>query len=68
MQVVAEGVDSPESLAILAESGCDLVQGFLILPPVPAQELLAWSHRPQVWSRTLSAGRASAEGREASIS
>jgi diguanylate cyclase (GGDEF)-like protein len=53
MQVVAEGVETPAVLRILAESGCDLVQGFLILPPVPADQLAAWSRQPQTWSRNL---------------
>ena len=53
MQVVAEGVETPAVLRILAESGCDLVQGFLILPPVPAEQLVAWSRQPQTWSRNL---------------
>jgi EAL domain-containing protein (putative c-di-GMP-specific phosphodiesterase class I) len=53
MQVVAEGVETPEVLRILADVRCDLVQGNLILPPVPADQLLAWSRQPQTWSRSL---------------
>ncbi len=35
LTVVAEGVESREQLDILAELGCEAVQGFLFSPPVP---------------------------------
>lgn len=35
MEVVAEGVETPEELAFLMENGCDFAQGFLIARPVP---------------------------------
>ena len=53
MQVVAEGVDTPEVLRIMSDVGCDLVQGFLILPPVPADQMVAWSRQRQTWSWNL---------------
>jgi diguanylate cyclase len=34
MEVVAEGVDTPEALALLQVMGCDAAQGFLISPPL----------------------------------
>jgi len=55
LQVVAEGVETPEVLRIISEAGCDLVQGYLILPPVPADQLVAWSRQRQTWPRTLRA-------------
>jgi diguanylate cyclase (GGDEF)-like protein len=55
LQVVAEGVETPEVLRIMSDVGCDLVQGFLILPPVPADQLIAWSWQRQTWSRGLRA-------------
>ncbi len=61
LRVVAEGIESPEAVPILLEAGVDLLQGFLILPPVPASELSAWSHRPQVWSRNLRLPQARAQ-------
>lgn len=39
LQVVAEGVETPEQLALLRQFGCDQVQGFLISKPLPLTEL-----------------------------
>jgi diguanylate cyclase (GGDEF)-like protein len=36
MTVVAEGVETPEQLAVLQRLGCDFVQGFLCARPEPA--------------------------------
>ena len=40
--VVAEGVEDPETLQLLAELGCDRAQGFALSRPVPALELEVW--------------------------
>ena len=37
LEVIAEGVQTPEQAAMLKELGCDAVQGILFLPPMPAQ-------------------------------
>ena len=37
--VVAEGVETEEQLLHLKRLGCDIAQGFLISPPVPAHEV-----------------------------
>lgn len=41
MRVTAEGVEHEETLRSLADSGCDLVQGFLICRPLPRDALLS---------------------------
>lgn len=40
LEIVAEGVETPEQLAHLRRLGCDLVQGYLIGRPVPATRAL----------------------------
>ncbi len=46
---VAEGVESHGEHAILAQLGCDHVQGFSIAKPMPAESLASWieSHQTQ---------------------
>ena len=39
---VAEGVESPEQLALLRGLGCDLAQGYGIARPLPADQARAW--------------------------
>jgi len=39
LKVIAEGVESPAQLRMLAEYGCDYVQGFLLGEPAPAEEV-----------------------------
>jgi EAL domain-containing protein (putative c-di-GMP-specific phosphodiesterase class I) len=38
LTVVAEGVESAGQLALLAEQGCDAMQGYYFSKPVPAAE------------------------------
>jgi EAL domain-containing protein (putative c-di-GMP-specific phosphodiesterase class I) len=38
MSVVAEGVETLEALQILADMGCDEVQGYYISRPLPATD------------------------------
>ncbi|WP_249678468.1 putative bifunctional diguanylate cyclase/phosphodiesterase [Pseudomonas abieticivorans] len=42
LEVVAEGVETPEQLALLKGFGCDQVQGYLISKPLPLAELLEY--------------------------
>ncbi|WP_295584072.1 EAL domain-containing protein [uncultured Lamprocystis sp.] len=44
-RVIAEGVERGEQLALLERHGCDLAQGFLFGPPMPAAEVPAWRDR-----------------------
>jgi len=39
LEVIAEGVETEEQLALLAREGCTLYQGFLCSPPVEAEKL-----------------------------
>jgi diguanylate cyclase (GGDEF)-like protein len=39
LRVVAEGIEDDATLALLAELGCDLAQGYFICKPRPAEEL-----------------------------
>ena len=38
----AEGVETVEQLRCVRELGCDVVQGFLIAPPLEPDQLIAW--------------------------
>ncbi|MDX6517011.1 MAG: hypothetical protein QOH73_2677 [Gaiellaceae bacterium] len=42
LAVVAEGVEDAETCSLLAELGCDSVQGFHLSHPLPAAELATW--------------------------
>lgn len=42
LKVVAEGVEDADCLALLAEMGCDTVQGWHIGKPIPAADLTAF--------------------------
>jgi diguanylate cyclase (GGDEF)-like protein len=45
LEVVAEGVETPEALIMLREMDCDLAQGYLLSRPVPGPEALEWLRR-----------------------
>lgn len=40
--VVAEGVEKQETQDLLEQMGCDMIQGYLLTPPLPFDELTAW--------------------------
>jgi diguanylate cyclase (GGDEF)-like protein/PAS domain S-box-containing protein len=43
-KVIAEGVESIDQILMLIESGCDLMQGYGIAHPMPAERIPAWIH------------------------
>ena len=56
-RTVAEGVESPQVWDRLSALGCDLIQGFGLLPPARADELTAWlAERAIRRHRQLAAG------------
>jgi diguanylate cyclase (GGDEF)-like protein/PAS domain S-box-containing protein len=42
MKVVAEGVENHAQLDFLRDLGCDEVQGYLLSPPLPYDQLVSW--------------------------
>lgn len=47
LQTLAEGVESQAEHAMLAQLGCDHVQGFVVARPMPFEETIAWLERQQ---------------------
>lgn len=44
-QVVAEGVEDEVTANMLRDMGCDMIQGYLLTPPLPFDELMDWLDR-----------------------
>ena len=42
LEIVAEGVEDPATLARLAEMGCGLAQGYYVARPMPPARLVSW--------------------------
>ena len=47
LRAVGEGIETEEAYRLLAASGCDYGQGFLMGRPMPAAELTALATRPR---------------------
>ncbi|KFN44740.1 putative bifunctional diguanylate cyclase/phosphodiesterase [Arenimonas oryziterrae] len=43
LRVIAEGVETEDSLALLARLGCDMAQGYFLSPPLAGDALSAWA-------------------------
>lgn len=41
-KVVAEGVETAETMELLDQMGCDMIQGYLLTPPLPFDEITVW--------------------------
>ena len=71
MKVVAEGIDSPDSLARVRHAGCDLGQGYLFAPSLRPERIDRWmmqrnaegsDHAPMFEPRLHVANRLTGEG------
>lgn len=47
LKVVAEGVETQEDWDVVARAGCDVVQGYFVAKPMPADEFMLWQQRWQ---------------------
>ncbi len=48
LRTVAEGVESPDALALLRTYDCDEAQGYLFSRPLPAEQFVTWLERQDV--------------------
>jgi EAL domain-containing protein (putative c-di-GMP-specific phosphodiesterase class I) len=46
LHMVAEGVETSAQLAFLRDGGCQMVQGYLVARPMPAELLEQWLRNP----------------------
>jgi EAL domain-containing protein (putative c-di-GMP-specific phosphodiesterase class I) len=46
LRVIAEGVEEEEQLNLLVDKGCDVIQGYLISRPLPADEVTQLLAKP----------------------
>ena len=54
LNATAEGVETIEQLRLVHELGCDVVQGYLVSQPIPAQALGPWKRAfRQEWPRLM---------------
>jgi len=42
LEIIAEGVETEQQLILMKDLGCDIVQGYYISHPLPADEFLRW--------------------------
>ena len=61
LTVMAEGVETPEQLALLRSLGCEQAQGNLFCPPVSADEIREYLTAPDAWSPPPMPNAAAAE-------
>ena len=51
MEVIAEGVETAEQLALLRAEGCDEIQGFYFARPMNAKDFIAFAGNQRVLAR-----------------
>jgi EAL domain-containing protein (putative c-di-GMP-specific phosphodiesterase class I) len=68
LAVVAEGVETTSSLAVVRQHGVTLLQGFLLTPPLPPRDLLGFLSRAAAGAEVLSSERAAAPVAESATS
>lgn len=56
LTVVAEGVETEEQRQILLAQGCDLAQGYLFDPPIPADQFTHWLRRSRFQTKNSATG------------
>jgi EAL domain-containing protein (putative c-di-GMP-specific phosphodiesterase class I) len=56
LTATAEGVETAEQLHLVRELGCDLVQGYLVAPPMPPSEFAQWREGFKARWRELNGG------------
>jgi len=57
LEVVAEGVETPEQRQFLAQERCSTIQGFLLARPMPARDAFALVHSLLALPRIMEIGR-----------
>jgi EAL domain-containing protein (putative c-di-GMP-specific phosphodiesterase class I) len=50
LRTIAEGVETPEQLALLRQLGCDEIQGYLLSRPLPQEAFLEFVQNPVPFS------------------
>lgn len=46
LRVIAEGVENIDQFALLRALGCEEIQGYLLSPPIPAEEFTQFVKHP----------------------
>ncbi|MEM8836768.1 MAG: EAL domain-containing protein, partial [Pseudomonadota bacterium] len=58
LEIVAEGVETEEQLGLLQQLSYDMVQGYLLSKPIPAEDLAALLSEKSDWAGIVQAQKA----------